>query len=342
MGEISSNKIREIRCRNYFLNSQERMEGKIELKSLPISVMFPTGKRCNLKCKMCIDRKKQEDHKDLSFETFCKFDPGIEFALSVAIYGWVEPFLNPDYHKNMDYILQRYPGILIHISTNGTLINEKWRNKLVSTTNCFLNVSINAINKETYSKLTGYDKLATVITNLRALKDLKRKKNSKFPIITLSFILLKENINELPDFIKLAEGLDADGVIISDLIQLKSFHVSMSVEDIPGIALNAYQKAKSIIDYSDKKLTLTQFTDVPYLPSENSNICTDPWESFKIGENGEVSICCYANHAFGNILKQTITEIWNSEEIKFYRATVNTKNPPEPCQLCPKKRALFK
>jgi MoaA/NifB/PqqE/SkfB family radical SAM enzyme len=93
------------RWENFSLNAQERFERKLTLESFPPSVMLPTGQRCNLTCEMCIDRSDPEIFSDLSFEDFLKFTPALDFASSIAIYGWGEPFINPDYDKILDYIV---------------------------------------------------------------------------------------------------------------------------------------------------------------------------------------------------------------------------------------------
>lgn len=339
---IKNESIRNRRWNNFLLNAQEMTLGKVHLESKPVSVMIPTGQRCNLKCKMCIDRSNPDNFTDLTFTEFEKFIPTVEVATTLAIYGWGEPFINPSYEEIFEYILEAFPGILLHISTNGTLLNDKWCENLTLATNCFLNISINSASKETYREIMGVDLFDKVCSNVAKLSEFKNANNSPFPAITLSFVMQKDNIHELPQFVKLAQRLGADDVLISDLMNLESHQENMSISsNIARAAMNAYNQAKELVENSEYKTTLTQFTDVPYLPPKNKNFCRDPWESLKIGSNGDTTICCYANRTFGNIFEQSVDQIWNSKDVQQYRKTVNTENPPKPCRSCPKKKALF-
>lgn len=340
MNQTDVARIQKLRWNNFILNARERKERRVTLESKPPSIMLPTGRRCNLQCKMCIDRSNPSLFKDFSFDEFLQLAPDLEFASSIAIYGWGEPFMNPAYDDILSFIAQRYPGLIIHISTNGTLLSEPIRKRLLNQPNIFLNISINAATRETYHHLMGVDAFDKVMYNLSSLIHSRRQLNSRFPVITLSFVIMRQNYHEIPLFFKLAKEHDVDDVLISDLMLLEEDHFNLSVDGLEDDVLASYMEAKRL-ETPDTGPSLTQFTDMPYLPVEEGNVCLDPWESIKIGDDGNVSICCYANRTFGNILEQSISEIWNSEDVKHYRATVNTENPPEPCRACPKKRGLL-
>jgi radical SAM protein with 4Fe4S-binding SPASM domain len=290
---------------------------------------------------MCVDRSQQTVFSDFSYQDFLELAPAVDFAASVAIYGWGEPLLNRDYNHIFSHIREQYPGIILHISSNGTLLDSSWRQRLVSATNCFLNISMNAATRETYDFVMGADLFDRAVGNLRALRDLKRETGSAFPVISLSFVMMRQNIEELPRFVELAQELEADDILISDLMVLEERHRELLLGERTTLAAAMYGEASALAAARPDGPTLTQFTDVPYLPSQHDHLCTDPWESFKVADNGGVAICCYANRFFGNIREQSLNEIWNSPDIQEYRARVNTEDPPGPCRTCPKKRGLF-
>lgn len=339
--ESNLEQLQECRWNNFILNAKERSERKITLKSMPPSVMLPTGRRCNLRCRMCIDRSSPSQFEDLSLEDFRQLAPQLESASSIAIYGWGEPFLNRNYREILEHIAKLYPGVIIHISTNGTLLKENIIDLLIGKPNIFLNISINAASRETYNEVMGLDLFDVVIRNIRRLIQKKQETGSSSPVLTLSFVILRANFHELPLFYELGRDLGVDDVLISDLMLLEDDHLDLLVDGLADQVRDAYGEAKRLQERRQGP-TLTPFTDMPYLPAEAGNICLDPWESFKIGDDGGVSICCYANRTFGNVFEQSVAEIWNSEDVRHYRATVNTDNPPLPCRTCPKKRALLR
>jgi MoaA/NifB/PqqE/SkfB family radical SAM enzyme len=72
-------------------------------------------------------------------------------------------------------------------------------------------VSINAATRETFRTISGRDAFESVTEGLRLLVRLRRE--LRVPIeILVSFILMRRNINELNDFIRLAADLGVDGV----------------------------------------------------------------------------------------------------------------------------------
>ena len=334
---VSTGGIAKARYQNYLLNCQEREAARAHLDSKPIAVMLPTGSRCNLRCVMCVDRSNGDSFRDFSYEEFLKFVPAIDLATSIAIYGWGEPLINDEYSKIFDYIRSKYPGVVLHISTNGTLIDDFWVDRFVGTPNIFLNISINAATRGTYERIMGADCFDLVVENIRRIQARKERDKGRFPVITLSFVMLRENIHELPELVELGKELAVDDIVISDLMRLEQEHDALALGELQDDVAKYYSEAKSNLDSCKQDLTLTLFTDVPYLPTVYGNICTDPWESCKIAENGDVAICCYANRSFGNILVDKLDDIWNSDGVKHFRATVNSENPPAECQKCPRK-----
>ena len=199
---------------------------------------------------------------------------------------------------------------------------------------------MNAATRSTYAAIMGLDIFETVKKNLVALTKEKRDSNSRFPVLTLSFVIMERNSHEIPEYYRLASEIGADDVVVSDIMELEDSHADLTVADDGIEVRQSYLTAKAL-EAEVTGPTLSQFSDMPYLPTQHENDCVNPWESFKVDDDGGVSICCYANPVFGNIFEQSISEIWNSDGIKHYRKFVNSNTPPSPCLVCPKKRDIF-
>lgn len=316
---------------NHVLNEQEFKQRKEILKSKPVKVRLSTGDRCNLICPIC-----KYDHgvplKDLTLKEFLPYQGIIGPARSIFLYGWGEPFINSSYDAIFDFVLKRRPCALIYISTNGTLLNEYWINKIYKTQRIILNFSLNACNNMMYKKLFGTSNFIRVIQNIKALLKLRGK--HKYPILTLSYILQEDNVYELPDFILLAKNLGVDKVLISTLTTFKNsqekfqININKEIEDV-------YVRSKERGDQHEIPVSLV--SGMSKLKISNNYYCKDPWEFVKLDSSGNVGTCDYSNRVIGNIYQKSFKDIWNSKDMQFIRKTVNTNDPPEDCKVCPKK-----
>jgi radical SAM protein with 4Fe4S-binding SPASM domain len=65
--------------------------------------------------------------------------------------------------------------------------------------------------------------------------------------------------------------------------------------------------------------------------------CFAPWETMIVLSNGDVPSCCKdveADYLFGNVLRQTPMQVWNSEEAQDFRKRLLSNDPPRICQYC--------
>ena len=65
-------------------------------------------------------------------------------------------------------------------------------------------------------------------------------------------------------------------------------------------------------------------------------VCRHPWTSFDIYPNGDVTPCCYLPQKIvGNVNRQKIEEVWNSEEYMGFRKEMSQKGAQNVCSRCP-------
>jgi len=335
----------DLRQLNERLNYWEKYYLVEILKSFPVHIELPTGERCNVQCVFCLDRSDEQKNKYTDF-TFAEVKKMAEllplrFCSTLNLYSWGEPFFNKDYEQIFDYITNNFPGICISISTNGTLLNGKWAEKLISHGNIMLNVSLNAASRETYKRVMQRDLFEAVRENINRLVSMKRETGADKLIISLSFVAIKDNIDELPLFIELAHRFSADEVVVQDMFIIDDKHKHAALHDEPELARRFFAKATG--KAKELGINFCSYVTYPveYFKQEEQsaadNFCYDPWQSFKVASNGDVGMCCRSDKVMGNIFEQGFQEIWNGDYYRYYRRTVNTANPPDECRICPVK-----
>ena len=347
-------------------NLREQYDQYETLQSKPTHVAVPTGDRCNLQCIFCTDRRQpcSDRYTDLSYEQFLRFTEALENASLIQLYGWGEPFVNPDYEKIFDHVVENFAGARLHISTNGVLLTDRWIGKLLAYGKCLLNVSLNAVTPQTYMQVTGRDSFDRVVDNLKHLISAKQEHGVDDLVVSLSFVSIKPNIHELPRFIELSSELGINYVILQDLLILEKHHYPLSLGALEAETRRLFVRAAEIA--RERQIYLDSFTHYPvtYFMQDRSQYpeidwprdclsvweqqdevlfypqpgeCYEPWQSFLISQNGAVTTCCRFREVMGNLQEQSFEEIWNGEKYRAYRRTINTFRPPEACTWCPVK-----
>ncbi len=376
-----------VREKNRILNRWEQYYGQEQLQSFPVHIQFPTGTRCNLKCRFCTERDtekaKKHNYTDLTFDEFISIIDGegwkqaLICASRIDLYGWGEPLFNPDYPRIFDYVTEHFPGLGINVSTNGVLFNHRWAERILAAERSTVNFSVNAATKGTYCRLMGRDHFERVIANVHGVTELRTERQTQNPSVSLSFVATTENIRELPGFVDLSASLNADSVLVQDTMLLTEEAKRLSLENEPELARELFKAAALQARRRGIGIVFASFEVHPenYLPSPGEQIetldahcstrsdgatgavlprdrdvpspyaadtdCFEPWVSFMVRADGEVFPCCGAldlpGASLGNIYKRSFRDIWNGEDYRSLRRTINTDRPPAFCALCPTK-----
>ncbi|MDB5283999.1 MAG: hypothetical protein JWO06_3074 [Bacteroidota bacterium] len=183
--------------------------------SLPKTFEFELSNTCNLECEMCTGyfsssiRKNREKlpplpnpYDDAFVEQVAQFIP----HLSEMKFLGGEPFLIDVYHKIWDKAIELNPNVRIHITTNGTVMNQRVR-ELIKKLNCSITVSIDALEPANYERIRAGAKYTRVMENINEFMKMAKEKNNLF---SLAICPMTVNWHELPDFVTFANEKDID------------------------------------------------------------------------------------------------------------------------------------
>jgi glycosyltransferase involved in cell wall biosynthesis/organic radical activating enzyme len=191
----------------------EFLAGAITVSSTPSMLTLETTSRCNLRCVMCphaINAVNRPKH--LEEEMVNKLNRFIIQAESIQLHGIGEPTSSPAFWKMLD-LLPSASLCESSINTNLTLLDAERLEKLLNSNLKIINVSLDAAQADTYQKIRGFS-FEKVLANLEKLLLARNNSGKHFPLVYLNMTLMRFNIEELPDFIRLGARLGVDRIFL--------------------------------------------------------------------------------------------------------------------------------
>ena len=263
-----------------------------EAVEFPMMAVLSFSYACNALCPNCpyTNSEIRKDYKDSSFmseEVFKKIADEVgSYSAWLRITGGGEPTLHPKFLELIDYAKKK--GCKLGIITNGSKLNERLIEKLLSIGVDTLEFSVDASTKDDYDivrKGLDFDKLVHVVQTVFRMRNEGGYKTR----------IIASAINQ--------KGIDVD-----------------EVEKFWSPYVDAFQKRKYLTwDYNDPN---NSADDTPFLPPEEKIPCPFLFERLNIDSRGQVMVCGHdiaANTDMGNIMEKSIKEIWHSEGFEYYR-----------------------
>ena len=284
------------------------VSGESRVNGGPLTLTIESTAKCNLSCPMCLRQRVYFPPRNMDFSVFRKIiDEGkdtLEFAVP---YGVGEPLLNPEIFDMIRYCKEK--GIPTGISTNATILSEEYSHRLIESGLDYITFAFDGVNREiyeTYRKGADFDKVrSNILTFLRVKRALR---SDIFCIIQM--VALKENRRDGPALSRMwkREGINS--------VRIKKDEVHNEGSAIPD----------------DNK------TRPP-----RRHRCYQLWRGpMYIHYDGTGFPCCYTypEDAIGNIKRNTLREIWNSERIVRMREAHirGDLRDYEACRNCPAAR----
>jgi len=321
-----------------------------QAEAKPVCLYLEITNRCNLLCETCPRTFEElEPPADMSMEMFRSIVDQVPNLQRAVLHGVGEPMLVRELPEMITYLKAR--GVYVLFNTNGTLLREKRFAQLIESGLDELRVSLDAADAKTYAMVRGkpfFDRIVRDVTKLTAYQ---REAGTDHPRISLWLTGLKETIDQLPDFVRLAAHMGVHEVHLQRLVfdeagfgmaraQSSLFEQTQAEEQEAVAAAQAIGAALGVsIDASgatEPGLSLKQQGDSPWTG------CRRPWSLMYFTANGRALPCCiapfsargYENYTLGDANTQSLDEIWNGPVYQQFRAELLSDTPPKPCQGC--------
>jgi MoaA/NifB/PqqE/SkfB family radical SAM enzyme len=163
------------------------------------NIHIETTPVCNLDCAIC-RRDEVEKHRggtQLSKATVYKtLDEIIKHKTNkfVLFFGFGEPLLDRNVYEYMTYLKERFPEVIVSISTNGIpLDNEQNVNALLKTPLDVIVFSIDGITPEAYVKYRRGGDFNRALGGMTRLCQERRKRGQKHPLIIWQYLYFRWN-----------------------------------------------------------------------------------------------------------------------------------------------------
>lgn len=311
----------------------------------PKEVHIEVTSNCNLDCEFCYRRSWNEVPNDMGLDLYSKVldeieEMGAEF---VWLSGWGEPTFHKNFSELIEITSQRFR---IGLLTNGLLLGQ-YAEEIVSKGVEKVVISVDSLDPEKYEDIRIGSELEQLLKAIKQLREEKRRQRSRYPSIWFLKVLMKSNLEELPQEVGKASDIGAVGLILSNLIPTK--------EELAGQVLYGRTpdpRTKKVLHIARGKAIVSRIKLVePEFEYRTDRFC--PFvgrDQLAITRSGEVSPCLFALHdyfawidgrrkkiaqiSFGNLREKNLREIWWDRRFAEFRARVDLLQFPS-CNDCP-------
>jgi MoaA/NifB/PqqE/SkfB family radical SAM enzyme len=332
------------------------------VQELPTQLYIEVTNLCNSLCASCPLTYNHflpyEARHHLSWADFHRIVDQFPCLERAVLHGIGEPLLNKNLPRFVAYLKER--GAQVLFNTNAILLDQKHGDALVSAGLDELRVSLDAATPDLYARLRGVDRLPRVIRNLEAF--IQRHGGRASPQVSLWWVTLRENLAQLPDFLRLAARIGVSEVYLQRLVyfgggEAISEKATMKADQSLFAALEQQRVLIRECEGLAGELGLTFRASGLTTPSESVVAkgshpwqgCLRPWILMYITANGTALPCCispfaiqdYSQIILGNVLRSSAAAVWNSASYQKLRLAVLSDAPaPWPCQFCGVKWSL--
>ncbi len=314
-----------------------------QLYRFPKQIELEISTECSKNCIHCEHTwwpPESQPKKKLSYDevtTIIEQFPGLRW---ISLVGEGSSFEHPDMLRFIKYVKDK--EIMCYMVDHLSDWTDETVKEVVANDMDGIIVSLDASTKNTYEKLKVGCDFDNVQKNIRKLIAEKKRRNSPIPEITFTFIAMKRNVNELPDYVDFIASLGSrkdfgagSRIGVTRMLAFKQI-LHMQLDDIPQeIIDDANDRAKR----HDLFINFTGTNVRDELPDPS---CCIAWMEPYIFMPGYISQCCAVfisnnrdfirKHSLGNLFEKDFKTHWKSKPYKTLRNIINKPDQPIPIQ----------
>lgn len=323
---------------------------------LPTYVQIEPVGQCNLRCQMCSIQFRKDGPPYgppafMKFETFTRIVDEFVTLETLHLQGLGEPMMHPRFFEMVEYATKK--SIRVTTNSNLTLLNQKRAEQCVTSGLERLHVSIDGATAQTYDRIRVGSRFEQVVRNLELVLEARRQLGSIHPHLNLVMVVMRQNLHELPDLVRLAHQWSVEQMFVQHLCHdfgesslpehyrpMRDFVQSETLleEDLERVE-HYFSEARTVARELGVNLRLPRTRPRIHPPgTPGQKRCDWPWSGAYISYQGYAMPCCMVSTPdrinFGNIIEQGVDQTWNSPAFESFRDRLASDEPPDVCRSC--------
>jgi MoaA/NifB/PqqE/SkfB family radical SAM enzyme len=317
----------------------------------PVCLYLETTNRCNLLCETCPRTFEElEPPADMSWQLFTHIVDQFPRIARVVLHGVGEPMMVKALPRMVRYLKER--GTYVLFNTNGTLLTERKGRELITAGLDELRVSLDAAEPRTFVAVRGKDMFDRIVRNVRAFTALLRTEGIERPLVSLWLTGLKETINQLPEFVRLAHRIGVEEVHLQRLVFMPEGQglaraESALFEKLEGEEPRRLEEAAALAQELGVRFNASGATEpgtsLQRVTEEQSwSLCRRPWTLMYFTAHGRAIPCCiapfsmrgYDGFTLGDATQESLRQIWNGPRYQEFRRALLSEVPSPACGSC--------
>lgn len=299
--------------------------------SKPLTAQIEITNDCNLRCKHCylLDSTNKQSFSKTNNQKLLKIAETLctEGVFNIILTGG-EPLTHPNLLKQIIVFLTTQ-DINVSINTNLTLLTESFLNFLKGEKKCNLLISCPSAISSLYKEITNYNNFELFLNNLKKVVE----SNLNY---SLNMVVSQYNKHNIKDTAKILNGIGvkkfgATPMSLNPLYPRKD--LLLSNEEVRNLA----QDLLWIRDHLGMDIDIMEALpkcvfpkeilkqDLPFLKRK----CQAGLSIIAISPNGDVRPCTHNPEIYGNILNESLDDIW--QRMSQWRTT---EMIPTKCKEC--------
>jgi MoaA/NifB/PqqE/SkfB family radical SAM enzyme len=322
---------------NAAVNCVEGAIGITRPKTYPVELDIILTKACNLRCVICIAYGSIRGERWMPFERYEKIaDKLFPHARGVFFCSGGEPFLYPRIRDALRLV--RRHRALATVTSNGMLINREIADWIVEDQTIFeLFISFDGATKASLERIRRGANFETILRNVEYLNKVKRERGARFPQLSMRYVAVRSNAEELPTLFEICGRCGVDRVEVVYLNVANDIDFDESLFNHPQLAADSFGKAAIEARKSGVQL------DLPALPDcrVHERKCVYPWRFCQIDTDGSLRFCYHSWRQRLGFFEDGFDEIWRGPHYQKIRETLDSDSPYYPhCAVCSVRRGM--
>mgnify|MGYP001545071830 CR=1 FL=1 len=269
---------------------------KNQREKFPRLLSLELSSICNANCIMCphgeMSRKKQNMPIELLQKIVedCKGMP----LKKINLFWFGDSLCNRQVIECLRVVRKELPNVKLYLSTNAGLLHEERSRAIIDESLVdVINFDIDGHTKETFESIRRNLDFDKVTKNVRYFLDYKKEKKASKPETRITIIRMTHTEDEIDDF-------KAYWKPLADKIDVNKYNTWLGTKEDLNVGKSFDESKEGRFDFA----------------------CIHPWDELVIAADGKAGLCCLdydLKAEVGDVSHQTIKEIWQGKELKFFR-----------------------